>query len=135
MTQGLLVLVLLFVYLTVQGLYLVVFAVHAYFFTRPVDWITAQEVAHPTRRPPIVLFYPVLRESEETMRTTLGTIAAAQETYAPGKALVVAVPNSDDILTIGALIRLCEEFVFLKVSSQCHLRRIRDGFRCGTHGS
>ena len=108
---------LIIVYAVVQVLYLVDLAVCAFFFSRHVDWISPEQVAAEDLRdaPPILLLYPVLREAESTMRTTMLTIAAARADYAPAEAKVVAIPNSNDLVTIEALERLTTEFDFLEI--------------------
>jgi glycosyltransferase XagB len=106
---------LVIAYAVVQLLYFGSFLVNGYFFTRPVDWIPPEDVRnHRSNNPPILLLYPVLREAEETMRTTLLSISAAQDAYA-GTALVVAIPNHDDAATIAALERLVPDFPFLEI--------------------
>jgi cellulose synthase/poly-beta-1,6-N-acetylglucosamine synthase-like glycosyltransferase len=102
----------------IQVLYLLSLAVNGYFYSRWMDLITPEEVvADRTDYPPILLLYPVLREAEETMRTTMLSIAAAQDAYRPGHARVVAIPNSNDAPSIAALERLMKEFDFLEILS------------------
>jgi cellulose synthase/poly-beta-1,6-N-acetylglucosamine synthase-like glycosyltransferase len=67
----------------------------------------------PEPAPPIILFYPVLREREDTMRTTLLGLAKAE--YPAGRRRIVAIPNSDDRETIASLNRLRAEYPFLEV--------------------
>lgn len=62
---------------------------------------------------PVLLLYPVLRELEETMRTTM--LAVAQTDYPVDRLRVVAIPNHDDLATIESLQRLAEEFPFLEI--------------------
>ncbi len=115
MTHGSLHLVLLLLFALFQLGYLGSFLVNGYFFSRWVDWITPEDVAaERASNPPIVLLYPVLHEAEETMRTTMLSIASAQDAYA-GTARVVAIPNHDDTSTLAALERLRSEFPFLEV--------------------
>ena len=117
MSHGTLWLVLLILYTCVQAAYLLSLFVVGYFYTRPIDWITSRDVAAESSQPgpPILLLYPVLREAEETMRTTLLTVKAAIDAYAPSKAIVVSIPNSDDDTTIASLERLTREFDFLEI--------------------
>ncbi len=82
---------------------------------RPVDWVELEEAddAGPPHRPRIVLLYPVLREPEETMRTTFVGLATLE--YPPDRYRIVAVPNHDDGETIAALERLQLDFPFIEV--------------------
>jgi cellulose synthase/poly-beta-1,6-N-acetylglucosamine synthase-like glycosyltransferase len=61
----------------------------------------------------IVLFYPVLRELEETIRTTMGAISRLD--YPRARFRIIAIPNWDDAVTIAALERLTQEFDFLEI--------------------
>jgi hypothetical protein len=116
MSHGDVYVVLIVVYAIAQIAYLMVLGVNTFFYTRPVDWIDVAD-APPIgpASPPVLLLYPVLHEAEETMRTTMLTIAAAQEAYAPGVARVLAIPNADDHGTRGSLERLAQEFSFLEI--------------------
>jgi len=98
-----------------QALYFLSFAVDAYFFTRPVDWVDTSDEAKRsiTHYPYIVLFYPVLRELEETMRTTFHSLSRLE--YPPGRYSVIAIPNRDDTETVAALKRLQREFPFVRI--------------------
>lgn len=98
-----------------QALYFLSFAVDAYFFTRPVDWVDTSDEAKRsiTHYPYIVLFYPVLRELEETMRTTFHSLSRLE--YPPGRYSVIAIPNKDDTETVAALKRLQREFPFVRI--------------------
>lgn len=104
-------------YIVVQVLYFATLAVNGYFFSRSTDWISPADVAAVdlVEAPPILLLYPVLHEAEETMRTTLLTIAAARSVYEPALARVVALPNADDTATIAAIQRLTKDFDFLEL--------------------
>ena len=64
--------IILAVFLVTQALYFLSLAVDGYLFSLPVNWVDVEEARRmdPRRYPRIVLFYPVLRELEETMRTT-----------------------------------------------------------------
>jgi cellulose synthase/poly-beta-1,6-N-acetylglucosamine synthase-like glycosyltransferase len=73
----------------------------------PADYLPLAEL------PPIVMLYPVLRELEETMRTTLIGMARAQ--YPADRLRVICIPNRDDEPTIAAAQRLAIEFPFLEV--------------------
>jgi glycosyltransferase XagB len=109
--------VLLGLFVIVQVLYFLSLAVNAYFYSRSIDWISPDDVAREdlSSPPPVLLLYPVLNEAEETMRTTLLTIAAAREDYGAGVARVVALPNDSDLVTIASIRRLMAEFTFLEL--------------------
>ena len=81
----------------------------------PVDWVDMSEpIAEPERDwPYIVLFYPVLRELEATMRTTF--VSLSKLDYPPDRCRVVAIPNSNDTETVASLRRLADEFAFLEI--------------------
>ena len=83
--------------------------------TRPVSWVRMAEVREIPERdyPEIVLFYPVLREPESTLRATL--LAIGRVRYPAGKARIIAVPNQEDAPTVASLRRLQDEFDFLEV--------------------
>jgi glycosyltransferase XagB len=94
-----------------QGLYVLSTACELYLRTRPIDWVDAGDWdgSHPR----IVLLYPVLRELEETMRTTMSGLAEMQ--YPRDRFRIVAIPNASDATTIASLRRLQAEFAFLEV--------------------
>jgi hypothetical protein len=96
-----------------QVLYLAGMAVTYWFLAQPVDLIEPDPPLPTHHIPPIVLFYPVLRELEETMRTTFSGMAAAD--YPRERLRVIAIPNHDDAVTIASLHRLRSEFNFLEV--------------------
>lgn len=98
-----------------QILYALTFLIDLYFFTRPVNRVEPEEIAAQRQReqPFVVLLYPVLRELEATMRTTLGALQRMD--YPRDRFAIVAVPNSDDAWTIAALYRLQQEFPFLEI--------------------
>ncbi|HTK09308.1 MAG TPA: protein kinase [Ktedonobacteraceae bacterium] len=102
-------------YLVGQFLYLFVFITMLYYFTRPINWVNTAIAAKIEERdfPKIILFYPVLRELEETMRTTFLGIAKLE--YPPALYRVIAIPNSNDGTTIASLSRLKIEFPFLEI--------------------
>ncbi len=99
-----------------QVLYLLGTLVDVYFFSLPVNRVDIAEAATlgPRDFPYIVLFYPVLRELEETMRTTLSSLAALD--YPRDRYRIVAIPNADDLETIAGLQRLQLEFPFLQLA-------------------
>jgi hypothetical protein len=98
-----------------QLAYSATFAFDLYLFSLPVNWVRMADAAGVPERdyPEIVLYYPVLRELEATMRTTLLSISRVR--YPAGKARIVAIPNHDDPATIASLRRLQAEFPFLEV--------------------
>ena len=107
--------VLLALFVGTQILYLLSMLVEGYFFTRPVnkvDLSRLDEVA-PADCPHIVLFYPVLRELEGTMRTTFAALAKLD--YPADRYSIVAIPNADDRATVASLQRLQHEFPRLEV--------------------
>jgi glycosyltransferase XagB len=68
--DALTILVALFV--LTQGLYALALLLDAYFFTLRVKRVDMRDAEQPASQLPyIVMFYPVLREAESTMRTTL----------------------------------------------------------------
>lgn len=98
-----------------QVLYALTFVVDAYFFSLPVDRVNMEEqIDEPESDwPYIVLFYPVLRELEATMRTTFLSLSRME--YPKTRYRVMAIPNSDDRETIASLNRLKADFPFLEV--------------------
>lgn len=98
-----------------QILYVISFAIDFYLYTLPVDRVDLKDAAAiaPADYPHVVLFYPVLRELEDTMRTTFRTIAALD--YPADKYEVIAIPNQSDAVTVLSLRRLAEEFPFLQI--------------------
>ena len=107
-------LVLLAIFVLTQVCYVVSLLVTVYFYSRPVDLVDPAD--RPTGRatyPRVLLLYPVLRELEETMRTTF--LAMDKLDYPRGRYRVVAIPNHDDHTTIAALERLQAEFSWLEL--------------------
>ncbi len=107
--------ILCVLFVVTQLLYSAAFCVDIYLFRLPIDRVDMAEEVDlvPADYPQIVLFYPVLRELEQTMRTTF--ISLQYLRYAPGQFRVVSIPNADDVETVGSLRRLQEEFGFLEV--------------------
>ncbi|MBV8724576.1 MAG: glycosyl transferase [Candidatus Eremiobacteraeota bacterium] len=98
-----------------QVLYALTLLINGYFLTQPIDWV---DMSEPIREPEsqwpyIVLFYPVLRELEATMRTTMLSLAKIE--YPKDRCRVVAIPNANDTDTVASLRRLMEEFPFLEM--------------------
>ncbi|MBV8117110.1 MAG: glycosyl transferase, partial [Candidatus Eremiobacteraeota bacterium] len=102
-------------FLVTQIPFSLAFIVHWYFLSRPIDWVDMNEkIEEPESQwPYIVLFYPVLRELEATMRTTF--VSLAKLDYPAERYRVVAIPNADDRETIASLRRLTAEFSFLQI--------------------
>ncbi len=86
-----------------------------YLKSLPVDWVDMSEVKSLKEGdyPYIVLFYPVLRELEETMRTTCRSLSKID--YPADRFRVVAIPNANDEPTVRSLYTLADEFPFLEV--------------------
>jgi cellulose synthase/poly-beta-1,6-N-acetylglucosamine synthase-like glycosyltransferase len=107
--------VLVAAFVLCQILYSLTFLVELYFFTRPVNWVRmedAKKVPEP-QFPYVVLFYPVLRELESTMRTTFTALSNID--YPEQKYRVIAIPNSNDAESIAGLMCLQKEFAFVRV--------------------
>ncbi len=107
--------VLVAIFIISQLLYTLTFTVDAYLFFLPVDWVDVeQEIHEPASAwPYIVLFYPVLKELEATMRTTF--LSLSRLDYPPERYRVIAIPNAGDVETIASLRRLAEAFSFLEI--------------------
>ena len=108
-------LIVMAIFLLTQGIYFLVLAVDAYLFSLPVNWVDTEAASRipDSDLPYIVMFYPVLRESESVMRTTM--LAVADMDYPASRFRVVAIPNWDDRETIKSLRRLQRAFRFLHV--------------------
>ncbi len=106
---------LIAIFAMTQVAYLVSFACELYLQTRPVDWVRMEELS--TLRaedyPQIVLLYPVLRELEQTMRSTMSALANVD--YPRDRYSVVAIPNSSDVETVRILRELQRDFPFLEL--------------------
>ncbi len=98
-----------------QLLYMATLLLDAYFLARPVNVVDMNEpIFEPEEDwPYIVLFYPVLRELEATMRTTF--LSLSKMDYPQDRCRVVAIPNSNDLETVASLRRLTNEFPFLQI--------------------
>jgi glycosyltransferase XagB len=109
------IVLLVTLFVVTQVFYTVTFLVDAYFHSLPVDWVDMSEpITEPESEWPfIVLFYPVLRELESTMRTTF--LSLTKLDYPRERYRVVAIPNSSDTETIASLRRLATEFSFLEI--------------------
>ena len=98
--------------IVVQLVYLIAVLITFWFFTQRVDLVD-RNATLPATLPKIVLFYPVLKELEGTMRTTFTGLAKAK--YPAGLVRVISIPNDNDAETIESLRRLQGEFPFLEV--------------------
>jgi cellulose synthase/poly-beta-1,6-N-acetylglucosamine synthase-like glycosyltransferase len=106
---------LLTIFAFTQILYSLTFFIDFYLYQLPVDWVRVEDAdtIASTELPLIILFYPVLRELEETMRTTMGAIVRID--YPPARFRIIAIPNQNDAATIISLERLTHEFDFLEI--------------------
>lgn len=102
-------------FILIQLVYLASMSIDLYFYTRPVNSVDMHQLdgVAETDYPYIVLFYPVLKESEATMRTTM--YALARLDYPKDKYSVIAIPNDSDTVTVTSLHHLQQEFPFLEV--------------------
>ncbi|NKX51888.1 glycosyl transferase, partial [Arthrobacter deserti] len=101
---------LLTLYGVVQVLFLFSLLVTVWFLVQKVDLVQKADSAEEESaglddgsKPPIVMFYPVLKELESTMRTTFTEMAKAS--YPQHLLRVIAIPNDDDVQTIASLRR------------------------------
>lgn len=108
--------VLFGIFVVTQVIYLGSMLVIAFFYSRPVDLVDpARLPADRASYPPVLLFYPVLRELEETMRTTFYALDSID--YPRDRYRIVAIPNYNDFETIAALERLQLTFPWLEILS------------------
>ncbi|TFB76411.1 glycosyltransferase family 2 protein [Cryobacterium glaciale] len=105
-------LILTWLLIGVQIVYLASALITLWFYTLPVNLVD-RSAELPPKLPKIVLFYPVLRELEQTMRTTFTGMRRAQ--YPQELLRVISIPNDNDPETIASLKRLQLEFPFLEV--------------------
>ncbi|HDZ75640.1 MAG TPA: glycosyl transferase [Aurantimonas coralicida] len=98
-----------------QGLYLLSLLTVVYLLCLPVNWVDEREAETftPEEMPYIVLFYPVLKELESIMRTTM--LSLARIDYPAHRFRVVAIPNVNDVETVASLRRIAETFPFLQI--------------------
>lgn len=107
---------MLTIFAVVQVLFLFSLLVTLWFLAQKVNLIPPRHKAGGTgSKPPIIMFYPVLNELEETMRTTFTGMSRAP--YPRNLLRVVAIPNHDDVATIASLRRLQKEFPFLEIQA------------------
>jgi glycosyltransferase XagB len=108
--------VLFGLFIVTQVIYMGSMLVIAFFYSRPVDLVDPAHLpADEASYPPVLLFYPVLRELEETMRTTFYALDSID--YPRDRYRIVAIPNYDDFETIAALERLQLTFPWLEILS------------------
>jgi glycosyltransferase XagB len=106
--------ILIGLFVVTQVLYLASILLVAFFYSRPVDLVRPADLSPDrTTYPPVLLLYPVLRELEQTMRTTFCAIDKID--YPRDRFRIVAIPNHDDYDTIAALERLQREFSWLEI--------------------
>lgn len=113
--MGIVTLILAAIFIAIQLLYLLSMVIDMYFYTRPVNRVDVEEISDVAVEdyPYIVLFYPVLHELEETMRTTFHSLVRLD--YPTDRYSVIAIPNSHDHDSIASLRTLQGEFPFLEV--------------------
>ncbi len=102
-------------YVFSQILFALGFLTMLYFFTRSVNWVDTSRAYNvsPSTYPKIILFYPVLREAEDTMRTTM--LGLSKMDYPKDKFRIIAIPNWNDTPTIASIKQLMSEFSFLEL--------------------
>jgi glycosyltransferase XagB len=102
-------------YTLAQIVYFLALLIDIYFYTRPRDIVDMKEVSKLGKDdfPFIVLFYPVLKEEKSTMETTFHTIDKLD--YPKDRFRVIAIPNSNDLETVGSLESLQKSFSFLEI--------------------
>lgn len=105
--------ILIVCFAVIQIGYCATLAVTVFLHSLPVDYVDETEAIPDAELPFIVLFYPVLREAEETMRTTFLTLERID--YPRDRYRVVAIPNADDTETLQHLYYLKRRFDFLQV--------------------
>lgn len=110
-----LVLTLSVIFIVTQLLWTASLLNDVYIFRLPVNRVDMREEKDldTANLPYIILFYPVLRELEQTMRTTFTAISCLR--YPRARYRIIAIPNRDDFETVASLQRLKLEFNFLEV--------------------
>ena len=108
-------LALIVIYTLVQVGYLCSELLDFFFLSRPVNWVDPAgfDALGRNQLPSMVLAYPVLREPEETMRTTLYGLEKLD--YPSDRLRIIAVVNCDDWETIESLERLRSEHEWLEL--------------------
>ena len=104
-----------YAFIVTQLLWTATFLIDIYIFRLPINAVDMREEKDldPADLPHIVLFYPVLRESEQTMRTTFLSLSCLR--YPKDRYRIIAIPNRDDPETVASLRRLKAEFDFLEI--------------------
>lgn len=107
--------VLVVLFAVTQIMYTMAFLMMFYFFLKKVNWVRLEKAKElPLEKyPKIILLYPVLRELEETMRSTF--LGISEIDYPKDKWKVISIPNWDDKETIDSLEKLRLEFPFLEI--------------------
>lgn len=107
--------IVLAIFLLVQCGYSISLLIVGYLRTLPVDWVDVRkaDALTPEQMPYIVLFYPVLRELETTMATTM--LSLSRLDYPADRFRVVAIPNANDTETVASLRRIAKTFPFLQI--------------------
>jgi cellulose synthase/poly-beta-1,6-N-acetylglucosamine synthase-like glycosyltransferase len=102
-------------YIFIQILYIMGFMIDLYLFSLPVSAVNMAEAKDLQKGdyPYIVLFYPVLKELEETMCTTFTALETLD--YPKDRYRVISIPNANDTATVESLMRLKSKFAFLEV--------------------
>ena len=105
-------------FIAVMLVYLLSYTPDMFWFSRKVkkvDMSKASELDPLLKSdwPYIVLFYPILKELEETMDTTFASLAKLE--YPRYRYKVVAIPNDNDHVTIAALKRLQIKYPFVEL--------------------
>lgn len=106
---------LLTLFFVVQIAYSLSLGLNFFFAFLPRNIVSQEEIdaVDEDDCPYIILFYPVLRELEGTMRTTFTSLS--QLRYPKHRYKVVAIPNENDYETVASLHRLKQEFSFLEI--------------------
>lgn len=104
-----------FFYACTQIVYFIALAVDAYLYSRPKDIVDMKEVDSLKKGdyPFIILFYPVLKELESTMRTAFKSMQLLD--YPKNRFRIISIPNANDLETVASLKKLQHEFDFLEV--------------------
>ncbi|MGM9455142.1 glycosyltransferase family 2 protein [Legionella bozemanae] len=106
--------VLITLYAFAQVIYSFSFLVDLYIYSRPVNWVDTKETINSESEFPfIVLFYPVLKEPEGTMYTTMKSFEKLY--YPKDRYRIIAIPNANDFETIDKLRDLQKTFDFLEI--------------------
>ena len=103
------------IFIAAMATSLATWSVDLFWFTRKVRKVDMSLVRwldpDSSRWPYIVLFYPVLRELEETMDTAFASLAEMD--YPAERFKVIAIPNLDDTATLASIQRLQRKYPFV----------------------